>query len=132
MKQGDGALRCTMGGRAFVTTAAAGVAGLIGGRPASAAEATAGEQANMRLVNDFCAAWPSHDLEKLLSFFAETGTYRMTETTEPAKGRRGRRRPYQELRRVHARRQDRRVVRLHNCGRAQLKEVLASRVRHQA
>ena len=56
-------------------------------RPASAAELTAGEQANIQLVNDFCAAWPDHDLDKLLAFFADDGAYRMTETTELADGR---------------------------------------------
>jgi len=51
------------------------------------AEPTAVERANMRVVQDFCDAWPSHDLERILAFFSETGAYRMTETMEPAKGR---------------------------------------------
>ena len=50
-------------------------------------EPTAGELANVQLVNDFCAAWPSHDLERVMAFFADDGAYRMTETTELAKGR---------------------------------------------
>ena len=45
------------------------------------------EKANMQIVKDFCAAWPSHDLEKILAFFPDNGAYRMTETMEPAKGR---------------------------------------------
>jgi limonene-1,2-epoxide hydrolase len=53
----------------------------------SAAEPTALETANMKIVSDFCAAWPSHDLDKILAFFPENGAYRMTETMEPAKGR---------------------------------------------
>jgi len=56
-------------------------------RAAEAAEPTPIEKANMQVVRDFCAAWPSHDLEKILSFFADNGAYRMTETMEPAKGR---------------------------------------------
>ena len=52
-----------------------------------AADMTAAERANVQLVNDFCAAWPSHSLEKVMAFFADTGEYRMTETMEPAKGR---------------------------------------------
>lgn len=56
-------------------------------RLASAAEPSGAEQANIQLVNDFCAAWPSHDLDKLMSFFADDGAYRMTETTELADGR---------------------------------------------
>lgn len=56
-------------------------------RQAKAAELTAAEQANVQLVNDFCAAWPSHDLERIMAFFADDGAYRMTETTELADGR---------------------------------------------
>lgn len=56
-------------------------------RGADAAEMTADERANVKVVNDFCAAWSSHDLAKVMSFFADNGAYRMTETTEPAKGR---------------------------------------------
>jgi len=53
----------------------------------SAAEPTTGEQANVQLVNEFCAAWPSHDLDKIMAFFAEDGAYRMTETTPLADGK---------------------------------------------
>jgi limonene-1,2-epoxide hydrolase len=56
-------------------------------RPAEAAEMTADERANVKVVNDFCAAWPSHDLAKVMAFFADNGAYRMTETMEPAKGK---------------------------------------------
>ena len=52
-----------------------------------AAELSAVEKANMQVVKDFCAAWPSHDLDKILAFFSDNGAYRMTETMEPAKGR---------------------------------------------
>ena len=61
------------------------VAGLTVG--AAPAEPSATERANMQVVRDFCAAWPSHDLDRILSFFADTGSYRMTETMEPTKGR---------------------------------------------
>jgi limonene-1,2-epoxide hydrolase len=72
--------------RTFLTVGASTVtAAGIGGR-AEAAELTAAERANVQLVTDFCAAWPSHDLAKILSFFADNGAYRMTETVEPAKG----------------------------------------------
>ena len=54
---------------------------------AAAADMTAAEQANVKIVNDFCAAWSSRDLEKVMAFFAETGAYRMTETMPPAVGR---------------------------------------------
>ena len=65
-----------------------GVAATTGlARSADAAEPSASEKANMQIVKDFCAAWPSHDLEKILAFFPDNGAYRMTETMEPAKGR---------------------------------------------
>lgn len=73
--------------RAFVT---AGVGVVIGAGLASradAAEPSATEKANIQVVKDFCAAWPSHDLDRIVSFFAENGSYRMTETMEPTKGR---------------------------------------------
>jgi len=54
-------------------------------RPAAASEWTATEKANVQVVNDFCAAWPSHDLDKIMSFFAENCAYRMTETQDPIK-----------------------------------------------
>ena len=57
------------------------------GRTAEAAEPSALEKANMQVVKDFCSTWPSHDLEKIVSFFPDNGAYRMTETMEPAKGR---------------------------------------------
>ena len=53
----------------------------------SAAEPTTDEQANVQLVNEFCAAWPSHDLDKIMAFFADDGAYRMTETTPLADGK---------------------------------------------
>lgn len=57
------------------------------GTRVAAAEPTAAEKANIAVVNAFCAAWPSHDLDKLMAFFTDDGAYRMTETREPAKGR---------------------------------------------
>jgi limonene-1,2-epoxide hydrolase len=75
------------GRRSFLATGI-GAAALVGlGRDARAAEPTAVERANMKVVEEFCAAWPSHDLERILGFFAPNGAYRMTETMEPAKGR---------------------------------------------
>lgn len=73
--------------RAFLA-AGLGAAAFVGaGSRAEAAEPTSIEKANMQIVKDFCAAWPSHDLEKILAFFADNGSYRMTETMEPSKGR---------------------------------------------
>ncbi|MBS1816518.1 MAG: nuclear transport factor 2 family protein [Acidobacteria bacterium] len=61
--------------------AATGTTGTLQAAP------TPAEQANIQVVKDFCAAWPSHDLDRILSFFADNGSYRMTETMEPTKGR---------------------------------------------
>lgn len=67
---------------------AAGAVALAGmARSTHAAELTADEEANIQLVNDFCAAWPNHDIDELVGFFADDGAYRMTETTELADGR---------------------------------------------
>jgi limonene-1,2-epoxide hydrolase len=73
--------------RAFLVTGGAAVAAAGYARGLEASEWTPLEQANVKIVNDFCAAWPSHDLTKIMSFFADAGAYRMTETVEPAKGR---------------------------------------------
>jgi limonene-1,2-epoxide hydrolase len=72
--------------RAFVAAglAAAGGAATLG---AAAPEPTAAERANMQVVRDFCAAWPAHDLDRILAFFTDDGAYRMTETMAPARGR---------------------------------------------
>lgn len=76
-----------IGRRAFLASGI-GIAGFAGASSrAAAAEMTAQEKANVQIVNDFCAAWSAKDLTKILSLFAETGAYRMTETVEPLKGR---------------------------------------------
>jgi limonene-1,2-epoxide hydrolase len=73
--------------RSFLA-AGAGALALAGmARQVDAAELSATEQANVQLVNAFCAAWPDHDLDKVMAFFADDGAYRMTETTELADGR---------------------------------------------
>jgi limonene-1,2-epoxide hydrolase len=77
----------TLDRRGFLVTGAGLAAVAAFARPANAAEMTADERANVKVVNDFCAAWPSHDLSKVIAFFPDNGAYRMTETMEPAKGR---------------------------------------------
>lgn len=73
--------------RNALSAAGAGLAWLGSSREAAAADWTAAERANVRVVTDFCAAWPSHDLQKVMSFFADDGAYRMSERQEPSKGR---------------------------------------------
>ena len=68
--------------------AGAGAMALAGiSRQVSAAEPTTGEQTNIQLVNEFCAAWSSDNLDNIMAFFAEDGAYRMTETMPLADGK---------------------------------------------
>jgi limonene-1,2-epoxide hydrolase len=72
--------------RNALTTAGLGVAAFAG--PLKAATGwTPAEKANVDAVTAFCAAWPSHDVAKIMSFFADPCAYRVTETQDPAKGR---------------------------------------------
>jgi limonene-1,2-epoxide hydrolase len=81
------ALTGGMSRRLFLASSS-GLAGALAlAASAGAAEPTTAERANIQLVHDFCAAWPSHDLGKVMAFFADNGAYRMTEAMEPAKGR---------------------------------------------
>ena len=73
--------------RGFLAVGAGAIA-LAGIAPSvNAAAPTTDEQANIQLVNDFCAAWPNHDLDNIMTFFAEDAAYRMTETTPLADGK---------------------------------------------
>jgi len=73
--------------RSFLTTAGLGaLAPLAMASKASAAEWTAAEKANVKLVNDFCASWSTRDLKQVFPRFADTGVYRMSETTPPVTG----------------------------------------------
>ena len=62
---------------------------LIGAAPGQAAEWSDQEKANVELVNAFCAAWTSRDIDRPLSFLSEDSVYRMTETTPPVRGHTG-------------------------------------------
>jgi limonene-1,2-epoxide hydrolase len=76
--------------RAFLTTAGLGAAALLGGaRSAGAAEWDAAERANVKTVTDFCAAWATREMTRVLPFLADDCVYRMTETTPPANGHDG-------------------------------------------
>lgn len=73
--------------RQVLTATAAGIAALALPQAANAAEWTSAERANVQVVTDFCASWPNHNLDRLMSFFADNGAYRVSETQEPVKGR---------------------------------------------
>ena len=64
-----------------------GLAVLAGASRAEAAPASELEKANLKLVNDFCAAWPAHDLTRIMAFFSAEPAYRQTELQAPAAGR---------------------------------------------
>ena len=76
-----------IGRRGFLSASAGAIAlaGMV--RSANAAELSDDEQANVKIVNDFCAAWSNPNLDTIMTFFADDGAYRMTETTELADGR---------------------------------------------
>lgn len=74
--------------RRFTGTAAAGVAALLSATRASA-QRTPEIDANIRIVNDFCAAFATRDIARPLAYLAEDIVYRMTETTPPAAGHAG-------------------------------------------
>jgi limonene-1,2-epoxide hydrolase len=66
---------------------AATLLGAAGG--AGAAEWNADERANVKTVTDFCAAWATRDMARVLPFLADDCVYRMTEVTPPASGHDG-------------------------------------------
>jgi limonene-1,2-epoxide hydrolase len=77
-----------IGRRGFIGVALAGSvvpAGMLG----AAADQTAAERANVRLVSGFCAAWSTRDFDNIVSYLADDNVYRMTETTPPAVGHAG-------------------------------------------
>ena len=78
-----------MNRRAFSAVALTGAAAMLLPRDAAAQQLSPEEQANVKLVNDFCAAFASRDISKPLAYMATDVTYRMTETTPPATGHDG-------------------------------------------
>jgi limonene-1,2-epoxide hydrolase len=76
--------------RTFLATAGIGaVTALRFTGPLGAAELSDAEKANIKVVTDFCAAWSTRDLKKILPFMADDCVYRMTETTAPVNGHAG-------------------------------------------
>jgi limonene-1,2-epoxide hydrolase len=68
----------------------AGAAAMLGGaRLAGAADRTPAEQANVKVVTEFCAAWSTRDINKVLPFLDADCVYRMSETTPPVNGHNG-------------------------------------------
>src|SRR5438132_9869983 len=77
-------MRTRLDRRGLIGATAAAMFARPGG--ASAADWTDAEKANVKIVNDFCAAWATRDMVRTLPFLAPDVVYRMTETTAPANG----------------------------------------------
>ena len=78
------------GNRRGFLAAALGTGGVLAANAGAADAAVAvspAEEANLKVVKDFCAAWATHDLGRVMGFFVENPSYRMLETQEPTKGR---------------------------------------------
>jgi limonene-1,2-epoxide hydrolase len=80
-------VRSGLSRRKAMSAAGLGLAAAASMGRAEAVELSPTEKANVQIVNDFCASWPSHDIKKITSYFADDGAYRMSEKQEPAKGR---------------------------------------------
>ena len=74
--------------RTFISAGALGAAALLAAPSRSEArDWTGAEKANVKVVNDFCAAWVSHDPDKIASYMADDCLARISETQPPTKGR---------------------------------------------
>ncbi len=63
--------------RAFLINSGAGAAALLGSAVRlDAAEQTDAERVNLTLVNDFCAAFATHEINRIGSFLAENAVWR--------------------------------------------------------
>jgi limonene-1,2-epoxide hydrolase len=76
--------------RAFLGAAGLSAGALLGvANSAAAADLSPAEQANVKIVRDFCAAWSTRDMAKILPFLGDDCVYRMSETTPPVTGHDG-------------------------------------------
>jgi limonene-1,2-epoxide hydrolase len=73
-----------------MTAAGLSMAGFaVGAGRADAAGWNEAEKANVKTVSDFCAAWSTRDIARVLPFLADDCVYRMSETTPPVNGHAG-------------------------------------------
>jgi limonene-1,2-epoxide hydrolase len=74
--------------RTFLRAGGLGAAAAAGwATPAAARDLTAAEKANLRVVNDFCAAWATGDATRVTSYLADDCVVRFLQNQEPVKGR---------------------------------------------
>jgi len=76
--------------RGFLLAAGLGAASVVGGAAsAAAAEWSDAEKSNVKIVSDFCAAWSTRDMARVLPFLTDDCVYRMSETTPAVNGHEG-------------------------------------------
>jgi limonene-1,2-epoxide hydrolase len=75
--------------RRFLAAAGAGVTALLAGAGQAEAAWTDAEKGNVKAVTDFCAAWSTRDITRVLPFLSDDCVYRMTETTPAVNGHDG-------------------------------------------
>src|SRR5438309_1364071 len=73
--------------RRFLATGALGACATLAAPRAEAAEPTAAEKANIKTVADFCAAWLTHDSDKVNAFLADNVAMRWSEKAPWTNGR---------------------------------------------
>ena len=74
--------------RKFLVSGGVGAAAALGwARPADARDLSPAEKANLKVVNDFSAAWATGDVAKVTSFLADDCVVRFLQNQEPVKGR---------------------------------------------
>jgi limonene-1,2-epoxide hydrolase len=73
--------------RSFLTALGAGAL-LAAATPTDAADPDP-QKVNAKIVSDFCAAWSTRDLTKIVPFLSDDCVYRMSETTPPVTGHQG-------------------------------------------
>jgi limonene-1,2-epoxide hydrolase len=74
--------------RTFLIAGGVGTAAAAGwATPAAARDLTATEKANLKVVNDFAAAWATGDAAKVTSYLAENCVVRFLQDQEPVRGR---------------------------------------------
>jgi len=74
--------------RTFLLAGGVGAAAAVSwAKPAAARDLTATEKSNIRLVNEFSAAWATGDAAKVTSYLADDCVVRFLQNQEPVKGR---------------------------------------------
>ena len=74
--------------RKFMVAGGLGAAAAIGwANPAAARDLTPTEKTNLKVVNDFAAAWATGDATKVTSYLADDCVVRFLQNQEPVKGR---------------------------------------------